>query len=174
MSESDPHPLAYIHTNHHFQPNQISGQYNQRDSAVSRSAVLICGSRLARRGGVKRISALCYEETRAALKQRLEAVRPELRTDEETTLTRQILSRCVMYVEHANRKTVTASDVRVAFCGVVRILGQDADILARSSMLSGVWAIRSMALIPTHSKTRGPKPARRFTTPSNVTEGYGE
>lgn len=78
-----------------------------------------------------------------------------------------------MYVEHANRKTVTASDVRVAICGVARILGLDADILARSSMLSEVWAPRSMASIPTASKTRGPKPARRFTTLSNVTKGYG-
>jgi len=51
--------------------------------------------RLARRGGVKRISAGIYEETRAVLKTRLE----------------QILSLCVIYVEHRQAKTVLITDV---------------------------------------------------------------
>ncbi|RBQ65019.1 hypothetical protein FVER14953_06056 [Fusarium verticillioides] len=52
-------------------------------------------SRLARRGGVKRISADIYDEVRAAAKSRLE----------------QILQMCVIYVEYRNAKTVTVHDV---------------------------------------------------------------
>merc|ERR1711898_44331 len=51
--------------------------------------------RLARRGGVKRISALIYEETRNVLKSFLESV----------------IRDSVTYTEHARRKTVTALDV---------------------------------------------------------------
>ncbi|KAH9927596.1 histone-fold-containing protein, partial [Fomitopsis serialis] len=53
--------------------------------------------RLARRGGVKRISGLIYEETRGVLKIFLENVRAHLPS--------------VTYTEHAKRKTVTALDV---------------------------------------------------------------
>ena len=51
--------------------------------------------RLARRGGVKRINGIMYEETRGVLKVFLENV------------TRY----AVAYTEHARRKTVTATDV---------------------------------------------------------------
>lgn len=51
--------------------------------------------RLARRGGVKRISGLIYEETRGCLKGFLEG----------------IVRDAVTYTEHARRKTVTAMDV---------------------------------------------------------------
>ena len=51
--------------------------------------------RLARRGGVKRISALIYEETRNVLRSFLESV----------------VRDAVTYTEHARRKTVTAMDV---------------------------------------------------------------
>ena len=51
--------------------------------------------RLARRGGVKRISGLIYEETRGVLKVFLE----------------NIVRDAVTYTEHAKRKTVTAMDV---------------------------------------------------------------
>eukprot|EP00915_Cephaloidophora_sp_WS-2016_P001021 GHVH01001359.1.p1 GENE.GHVH01001359.1~~GHVH01001359.1.p1 ORF type:complete len:104 (+),score=2.01 GHVH01001359.1:117-428(+) len=51
--------------------------------------------RLARRGGVKRISALIYDEVRTVLKSFLETV----------------IKDAVTYCEHANRKTVTAMDV---------------------------------------------------------------
>ena len=51
--------------------------------------------RLARRGGVKRISGLIYEETRGVLKVFLESV----------------LRDAVTYTEHGRRKTVTAMDV---------------------------------------------------------------
>jgi histone H4 len=51
--------------------------------------------RLARRGGVKRISGLIYEETRTVLKSFLESV----------------VRDAVTYTEHARRKTVTAMDV---------------------------------------------------------------
>merc|ERR1719265_983783 len=51
--------------------------------------------RLARRGGVKRISGLIYEETRGVLKVFLE----------------NVLRDSITYTEHSKRKTVTALDV---------------------------------------------------------------
>lgn len=51
--------------------------------------------RLARRGGVKRISALIYEEIRGVLKSFLE----------------NVIKDSVAYTEHARRKTVTAMDI---------------------------------------------------------------
>jgi histone H4 len=51
--------------------------------------------RLARRGGVKRISGLIYEETRGVLK----------------TFLKNILKDAICYTEHAKRKTVTCMDV---------------------------------------------------------------
>jgi histone H4 len=51
--------------------------------------------RLARRGGVKRISGLIYDETRGCLKLFLESV----------------IRDSVTYTEHAKRKTVTSLDV---------------------------------------------------------------
>ncbi|MBN3288710.1 H4 protein, partial [Polyodon spathula] len=54
--------------------------------------------RLARRGGVKRISGLICEETRGVLKVFLE----------------NVIRDAVAYTEHAKRKTVTAMDVEYA------------------------------------------------------------
>jgi histone H4 len=51
--------------------------------------------RLARRGGVKRISNMIYDETRIILKMFLEG----------------IIRDAVTYTEHARRKTVTAMDI---------------------------------------------------------------
>mmetsp|Transcript_149351 Transcript_149351/g.379819 ORF Transcript_149351/g.379819 Transcript_149351/m.379819 type:complete len:119 (+) Transcript_149351:92-448(+) len=51
--------------------------------------------RLARRGGVKRISGLIYEETRTVLRSFLE----------------NVLRDSITYTEHARRKTVTALDI---------------------------------------------------------------
>ena len=51
--------------------------------------------RLARRGGVKRISSFVYDDTRQVLKGFLEG----------------IVKDAVTYTEHARRKTVTAMDV---------------------------------------------------------------
>lgn len=58
--------------------------------------------RLARRGGVKRISGLIYEETRSVLKVFVE----------------NVLLRALCYTEHARRKTVTALDVVYALKGM--------------------------------------------------------
>jgi len=60
--------------------------------------------RLARRGGVKRISGLIYEETRGVLKVFLEGV----------------IRDAVTYTEHAKRKTVTSLDVVYALKRQVR------------------------------------------------------
>jgi len=51
--------------------------------------------RLARRGGVKRISGLIYEETRGVL----------------TVFLENVIRDAVIYTEHARRKTMTALDV---------------------------------------------------------------
>eukprot|EP00766_Chilomastix_caulleryi_P000998 gnl/Chilomastix_caulleri/198.p1 GENE.gnl/Chilomastix_caulleri/198~~gnl/Chilomastix_caulleri/198.p1 ORF type:complete len:107 (-),score=33.39 gnl/Chilomastix_caulleri/198:126-446(-) len=51
--------------------------------------------RLARRGGVKRISAAIYDETRAVLQEFLKSV----------------LRDAITYTEHAGRKTITTLDV---------------------------------------------------------------
>lgn len=51
--------------------------------------------RMARRGGVKRISGMIYEETRRVLKVFLE----------------NVIRDAVTYADHARRKTVTALDV---------------------------------------------------------------
>ncbi|KAF4359793.1 hypothetical protein F8388_008355 [Cannabis sativa] len=69
--------------------------------------------RLARRGGVKRISGLIYEETRGVLKIFLE----------------NVIRDAVTYTEHARRKTVTAMDVvyalkrqgRTLYVGILEI-----------------------------------------------------
>ncbi|MGA1296967.1 MAG: histone H4 [Burkholderiaceae bacterium] len=59
--------------------------------------------RLARRGGVKRISGLMYEETRGVLK----------------CFLADLIRDTITYTEHARRKTVTALDVVYAMkrCG---------------------------------------------------------
>ncbi|KAL7842935.1 hypothetical protein SRHO_G00246240 [Serrasalmus rhombeus] len=67
--------------------------------------------RLARRGGVKRISGLIYEETRGVLKVFLE----------------NVIRDAVTYTEHAKRKTVTAMDVVYA---LKRILCRDREVVA--------------------------------------------
>eukprot|EP00762_Andalucia_godoyi_P001581 ANDGO_00312.mRNA.1 Histone H4 len=54
--------------------------------------------RLARRGGVKRISKGIYDETRKVLKMFLE----------------QVIRDAVTYTEHGRRKTVTSQDVVLA------------------------------------------------------------
>jgi histone H4 len=68
--------------------------------------------RLARRGGVKRISGLIYEETRGVLKIFLENVgRIVVYAVTSTHPSTQVIRDSVTYTEHAKRKTVTALDV---------------------------------------------------------------
>ena len=69
--------------------------------------------RLARRGGVKRISGLIYEETRGVLKIFLENVCCAGAPRSNTVLIHliQVIRDSVTYTEHAKRKTVTALDV---------------------------------------------------------------
>ncbi|KAI5868415.1 histone-fold-containing protein [Durotheca rogersii] len=72
--------------------------------------------RLARRGGVKRISASIYDEVRSALKGRLE----------------EIIRDCVAYTEYRQRKTVTINDVLHALKRLGRpIYGFDDDVPAK-------------------------------------------
>ncbi|PHH88526.1 hypothetical protein CDD83_7433 [Cordyceps sp. RAO-2017] len=68
--------------------------------------------RLARRGGVKRISGGIYPEVRLALKERLES----------------ILRMCVIFVEHRNAKTISTQDVIYSLRKIGRpIYGFDPD-----------------------------------------------
>ena len=77
--------------------------------------------KLARRGGVKRISALIYEETRGVLKVFLENVIRDAVVRQLTIELCPALSRALadsapldpaqVYAEHARRKTVTGMDV---------------------------------------------------------------
>ena len=68
--------------------------------------------RLARRGGVKRISGLIYEETRGVLKIFLENVRVfRALFGVSADVLVQVIRDSVTYTEHAKRKTVTALDV---------------------------------------------------------------
>ncbi|KAF8376472.1 hypothetical protein PRIPAC_82901, partial [Pristionchus pacificus] len=71
--------------------------------------------RLARRGGVKRISGLIYEETRGVLKVFLE----------------NVIRDAVTYCEHAKRKTVTAMDVVYALKRQGRTLYGFVDLIRR-------------------------------------------
>ena len=75
---------------------QVSlGIVDRRDPHVPQGITKPAIRRLARRGGVKRISGLIYEETRGVLKVFLE----------------NVIRDAVTYTEHAKRKTVTAMDV---------------------------------------------------------------
>jgi histone H4 len=67
--------------------------------------------RLARRGGVKRISGLIYEETRGVLKIFLENVCFSSFPPCPQLILLQVIRDSVTYTEHAKRKTVTALDV---------------------------------------------------------------
>jgi histone H4 len=79
--------------------------------------------RLARRGGVKRISGLIYEETRSVLKIFLESgsssplllscIALGIYADAASLLVplKDVIRDSVTYTEHAKRKTVTSLDV---------------------------------------------------------------
>lgn len=74
--------------------------------------------RLARRGGVKRISGLIYEETRGVLKVRWKALDlykyiPNITYSHPLpqVFLENVIRDAVTYTEHAKRKTVTAMDV---------------------------------------------------------------
>ena len=84
--------LVYLaHTCHaSCAPNGLT-RYLHTAAGITKPAI----RRLARRGGVKRISGLIYEETRGVLKVFLE----------------NVIRDAVTYTEHARRKTVTAFDV---------------------------------------------------------------
>lgn len=80
----------------------------RRHKRVLKSNIMGVGKpairRMARRGGVKRISGLIYDETRSVLKIFLE----------------NVIRDAVTYTEYAGRKTVTARDV----CYALRLKGK--------------------------------------------------
>lgn len=82
--------------------------------------------RLARRGGVKRISAMIYEETRGVLKTFLEGV----------------IRDAVTYTEHSKRKTVTSLDVVYALKRQGRKLRRVFSSIPRLTMLLFRYPLR--------------------------------
>jgi histone H4 len=89
-----PDPFAFHAANPPPNPRRRRGPrqgVDERLKGISKPAI----RRLARRGGVKRISGLIYEEARGVLKVFLE----------------NTLRDAVTYCEHARRKTVTAMDI---------------------------------------------------------------
>ncbi|KAK2914465.1 hypothetical protein Q8A67_002864 [Cirrhinus molitorella] len=103
--------------------------------------------RLARRGGVKRISGLIYEETRGVLKVFLE----------------NVIRDAVTYTEHAKRKTVTAMDVVYALKRQGRTLygfggGSDGSILKSCLPTAGVFTARNTTFLPFDRKWKSTGP----------------
>ncbi|XP_041968576.1 histone H3-like [Aricia agestis] len=94
--------------------------------------------RLARRGGVKRISGLIYEETRGVLKVFLE----------------NVIRDAVTYTEHAKRKTVTAMDV-------VYALKRQGRTLPGSSLDISSWRSAMARTKQTARKSTGGKAPRK-------------
>jgi histone H4 len=88
--------------------------------------------RLARRGGVKRISGLIYEETRTVLKTFLE----------------NVIRDAVTYTEHARRKTVTAMDV------VYALKRQGASFLSSALLESSSLSTRKLVFFDDHDFSR--------------------
>ncbi|XP_039723142.1 uncharacterized protein LOC120606096 [Pteropus medius] len=100
--------------------------------------------RLARRGGVKRISGLIYEETRGVLKVFLE----------------NVIRDAVTYTEHAKRKTVTAMDVVYALKRQGRTLygfgAPAAACFAGSASRRCLYCLRGRSAPSLHISTQSP------------------
>ncbi|XP_055879417.1 uncharacterized protein LOC129925088 [Biomphalaria glabrata] len=110
--------------------------------------------RLARRGGVKRISGLIYEETRGVLKVFLE----------------NVIRDAVTYTEHAKRKTVTAMDVVYALKRQGRTLYGFGGLAIRNDeelnkLLSGV-TIAQGGVLPNIQAVLLPKKSQK--TPGDI------
>ncbi|XP_059190796.1 uncharacterized protein LOC131972979 [Centropristis striata] len=102
--------------------------------------------RLARRGGVKRISGLIYEETRGVLKVFLE----------------NVIRDAVTYTEHAKRKTVTAMDVVYALKRQGRTLyGFGAGCAAAAVYLELVYLVTALVPSDTACLASSPGSSRR-------------
>ncbi|XP_064511391.1 histone H3-like [Pseudopipra pipra] len=97
--------------------------------------------RLARRGGVKRISGLIYEETRGVLKVFLE----------------NVIRDAVTYTEHAKRKTVTAMDVVYA----LKRQGRTLYVLLRLRAAPSVRLVAMARTKQTARKSTGGKAPRK-------------
>ncbi|ROL42479.1 Histone H2B 1/2 [Anabarilius grahami] len=98
--------------------------------------------RLARRGGVKRISGLIYEETRGVLKVFLE----------------NVIRDAVTYTEHAKRKTVTAMDVVYA----LKRQGRTLYGFGGAHIESSIW--RSRSVMPEPAKIAPKKGSKKAVT----------
>nr|XP_003416455.2 uncharacterized protein LOC100666562 [Loxodonta africana] len=111
--------------------------------------------RLARRGGVKRISGLIYEETRGVLKVFLE----------------NVIRDAVTYTEHAKRKTVTAMDVVYALKRQGRTLygGQPKGKGENERSSEGLWKVMATlvflvtALVPFDTACLSSSPSQQQT-----------
>ena len=102
--------------------------------------------RLARRGGVKRISGLIYEETRGVLKVFLE----------------NVIRDAVTYTEHARRKTVTALDVVYALKRQGKTLCACSERRAQERERARVRARDATAARADPRRASSPPPRRRL------------
>nr|XP_055178565.1 uncharacterized protein LOC129507845 [Nyctereutes procyonoides] len=98
--------------------------------------------RLARRGGVKRISGLIYEETRGVLKVFLE----------------NVIRDAVTYTEHAKRKTVTAMDV------VYALKRQGRTLYGFGVFSSGLRLVMARTKQTARKSTGGKAPRKQLAT----------
>ena len=102
--------------------------------------------RLARRGGVKRISAMIYEETRGVLKTFLEGV----------------IRDAVTYTEHAKRKTVTSLDVVYALKRQGRKFSSSLGPVSQTNILLLRYSLRfrwlNVSLLSSHLSRLALKP----------------
>ena len=85
--------------------------WNCFDISVEQGITKPAIRRLARRGGVKRISGLIYEETRGVLKVMVNFHLFLLHHSFSKVFLENVIRDAVTYTEHAKRKTVTAMDV---------------------------------------------------------------
>ncbi|XP_024858097.1 histone H3-like [Kryptolebias marmoratus] len=104
--------------------------------------------RLARRGGVKRISGLIYEETRGVLKVFLE----------------NVIRDAVTYTEHAKRKTVTAMDVVYALKRQGRTLYGSRFVLSTSLQENSAEPNMARTKQTARKSTGGKAPRKQLAT----------
>jgi len=86
--------MKEYHGKYHGKSKRYKNVLRNSIQGVTKPAI----RRLARRGGVKRISGLVYDETRIVLK----------------TFLTQIIDHAILYTEYSRRNTVTVNDIILA------------------------------------------------------------
>jgi histone H4 len=123
--------------------------------------------RLARRGGVKRISGLIYEEVRRPLRSRITLLTRLQTRGVLKIFLENVIRDSVTYTEHAKRKTVTSLDVVYALKRQGRTLCALRLLPALASPLTlltqTVSALKQFIRLCSHGSCRSPCPPSLFT-----------